>query len=172
MRMIHAVLMGFITGAAGCGGKPSPTDRTPVLSPDLPLDENLAPVAFIAGHWAGEHDNGVIEENWLSASGGTMIGTGRLILGERTAFFEYLRIEHRRDGSIVYIAQPKGRSPGTEFTLTHSSEREVVFENPEHDNPKLIRYTLSTDGKTLTAVTEGESNGRTSRHEMVMQRKR
>ena len=52
--------------------------------------------------------------------------------------FEFLRIEERADG-VFYVAQPGGRPP-TEFKLTKLEGNSVVFENPQHDHPKIIRY--------------------------------
>jgi hypothetical protein len=68
----------------------------------------------------------------------------------RMVAFEFLRIIER-DGTLVYVAQPNGRAPATEFTLTRISKTEALFENPAHDYPKQIRYFLATDG-TLTAT--------------------
>ena len=54
-----------------------------------------------------------VEEHWTAPSGGTMLAVGRTVKKERTLFFEFLRIETRKDG-LVYVAQPKGVSPGTD----------------------------------------------------------
>ena len=44
------------------------------------------------------------------------------------------------------------------------SEREAVFENPQHDFPQRISYELKGDG-TLLAAIEGTKNGKTRRVE-------
>lgn len=49
---------------------------------------------------------------------------------------------------------PNGRQPATDFTLTIMEPTSVTFENPSHDFPKMIRYTLGHDG-TLEAVVSG-----------------
>lgn len=97
-----------------------------------------------------------------------MIGMSRLVIGEKTAFYEFLRIEERADGDVYYIAQPKGRCPAIEFRLAAVDVGMAVFENPQHDHPKVIRYTLSDEGRTLTAVTEGDEKGKRQVHETVM----
>lgn len=81
-----------------------------------------------------------------------MFAVARTIKGDRTIAFEYLRIVER-DGGLVYIAQPGGRPP-TDFVLTRMSGRHATFENPAHDFPKVIEYTLTPDG-TLEARVGG-----------------
>jgi hypothetical protein len=67
--------------------------------------------------------------------------------------FEFLCIVER-NGGLVYQAMPNGRQPATDFTLTKIEARSVTFENPAHDFPKMIRYTLGPDG-ALEAVVSG-----------------
>jgi hypothetical protein len=64
--------------------------------------------------------------------------------------FEYLRIVER-DGGLVYIAQPAGRT-ATEFVLSEWSSTRAVFDNPRHDSPKRIVYEVSSDGKLRTST--------------------
>jgi hypothetical protein len=78
-----------------------------------------------------------------------MLATSRTISRGRLSGFEYLRILER-DGGLVYIAQPGGGAP-TEFTMTEFDASHAVFENPRHDYPKRITYTLSAEGD-LTAT--------------------
>ena len=67
--------------------------------------------------------------------------------------FEFLCIV-QRNGGLVYQAMPNARQPATDFTMTKLDGTSVTFENPAHDFPKMIRYTLAPDG-TLEAVTSG-----------------
>ena len=76
----------------------------------------------------------------------------------KTLFFEFLRIETRKDG-LYYVAQPKGASPGTDFKLTKLEKQSAKFENPAHDYPKSLEYTLQADG-TLLAHLEGVEEGK------------
>jgi len=115
-------------------------------SPDL---EGLR---FIEGNWRGESGKATIEERWTDAVGGTMLGVSRTIVSGKTVAFEFLRIEAREDG-VFYVAQPNGRPP-TDFKLTRVSAGEAVFENPQHDHPKIIRYRLG-EGE-LVAEVEGD----------------
>lgn len=69
--------------------------------------------------------------------------------------FEFLCIVER-DGGLVYQAMPNGHQPATDFRLTKMEGRSLTFENPAHDFPKMIRYTLAPDG-TLEAVISGDA---------------
>jgi hypothetical protein len=105
----------------------------------------LADVAWLSGAWAGTKPNGeLVEEHWMSADGGSLIGSGRSVQHGKTKFFEHLRIE-ARDGTPVYVAQPLGRPP-TEFSRTPSAAGTAVFENPAHDHPKRIEYERTAEG--------------------------
>ena len=83
------------------------------------------------------------------------MGMSRTVVGEKTAEFEYLRIEQRTDG-IYYVAHPKARCPGTDFRLTRSSASEAVFENPQHDFPKRIIYRRTGDDSLSASIDGGE----------------
>ena len=73
-----------------------------------------------------------------------MLAVSRTVSRGKLRAFEYLRILER-DGGLVYIAQPNGRT-ATEFVLTELGENRAVFENPRHDSPQRIVYELTPDG--------------------------
>lgn len=81
-----------------------------------------------------------------------MLGVSRTIVKDRMVAFEFLRIE-KRGNDIFYVAQPGGRPP-TNFKLTQSTASSAVFENPQHDFPKIISYRLEGQD-TLVATIEG-----------------
>jgi Domain of unknown function (DUF6265) len=118
--------------------------------------QSIAQLAWMTGGWTGTMGKAGIEEHWIAPAGKTMLGVSRMIVGDRTVAFEFLRIEQRPDG-IVYLAQPSGRPP-TEFRLTKAGATSVTFENPQHDHPKVIRYSKQGDG--LVAEVEGDEKGK------------
>jgi hypothetical protein len=81
------------------------------------------------------------------------------VTGDRMVAFEYLRIVER-DGGLVYVAQPGGRPP-TDFVLTAQAGQSATFENPAHDFPKLIRYTLKPDGVLEATISDGGTRAQT-----------
>ena len=75
--------------------------------------------------------------------------------------FEFLRIVEK-EGGLVYVAQPGGKSP-TEFVLTELNSNRAVFDNPRHDFPQRIVYELS--GESLTASIGFVNGGRPQQFE-------
>jgi hypothetical protein len=118
----------------------------------------LADISWISGDWqTAPGGRAQIEEHWTPVAGASMMGMSRTVAGEKTVEFEYLRIEQRADG-IYYVAQPKGRCPGTDFKLTRASNIEAVFENPQHDFPKRIIYRKGADDSLTASIDGGEGS--------------
>ena len=105
----------------------------------------IADVSWIGGAWTGASGPVTIEEHWTAPAAGAMLGVSRTVRGPKMVAFEFLRIIER-NGGLVYIAQPNGRAPATEFIMTAIDAQGVTFENPAHDFPKVIRYAKRGDG--------------------------
>jgi hypothetical protein len=156
-----AVLAAFMM-LAGCASQKATPAETGANS--------LEALAWLSGSWSGEHDGGIIQEHWTLPTGGMMVGMSKLVIDDKAVFFEYLRIVRNSDGTIDYIAQPAGKPP-VKFRLTSSGPDTATFENPEHDDPKLIRY--RRQGQHLQAATEGQAaDGSRNIHPVDMQRSR
>jgi hypothetical protein len=111
---------------------------------------------WLVGGWARVEGKVRMEECWLPARGGIMLGLHRDVFSREKAFFEYLRIG--LDGKdLVYYASPLGNK-ATPFRMKSLSENKVVFENPDHDFPQRIIYMLK-DRTTLVARIEGREEG-------------
>ena len=115
----------------------------------------IARISWLVGSWVGASGS---EERWTTPASGSMIGVGRTLRKGEMVEFEFLCIVER-GGTLVYQAMPGARMPATEFTLSAIEPAAVTFENPTHDFPKRIRYSLQPDG-TLEAVTSGEPGSR------------
>jgi hypothetical protein len=109
---------------------------------------------WIAGHWCLESRGTLIEEHWLPARGGLMLGVGRTVKGGTTVSFEFLRIEWK-DGVAHYLAQPQG-APPTAFRLTASGPNWARFENPLHDFPRRVEYRRGANGLRAQIAGPGE----------------
>lgn len=118
----------------------------------LPLSAapKIADLAWMTGHWSSSSNGWTREEIWIAPAGGVMLGMHR-DARDGKAMFEFIRIAETAEG-IVYHAQPGGRPP-TPFTLTGVSSERAVFENPQHDFPQRITYTLREE--ELCARVEG-----------------
>lgn len=117
---------------------------------------DLQELEWLAGSWVASTDQGRVEEHWTPPSTNALLGMGRTLVEGRMAAFEYLRIEVRPDG-VYYVAQPNGRPP-TSFRLTRWDGTTAVFENPEHDFPKRVLYTLEGPDQVTARVDGGEGS--------------
>ena len=99
----------------------------------------------------------VTEERWTPAASGSMLALARTTRGPTLSSFEFLCITEK-GGSLVYTAMPDGRTTPTFFTLTSITDSSATFENPKHDYPQVIRYTLKPDGtlETFISLTNGQ----------------
>jgi hypothetical protein len=146
-HLAAAATLVFISLFAVAGDKSAPADSS----------SSASDFAFIQGAWRADQGDAVVEERWTDDVGGVMLGVGRTIKGGRTVFFEFLRIERRRDGNVYYVAQPRGNPP-TDFKLTSSADGKLVFENPKHDFPQKITYER-VDQDTVRATISGPRGG-------------
>ena len=113
-------------------------------------------LAWLSGDWqTAPGGRALIEEHWTVPAGGTMIGMGRVVAGEKTAEFEFLRIE-QRGNDLYYVANPNANCPQTDFKLTRLTGQEVIFENPAHDYPKRVMYRKNSDGSLVASIDAGE----------------
>jgi len=116
----------------------------------------ISELAWLSGDWqTAPGGRARIEEHWTVPAGGTMIGMGRTVVGDKTAEFEFLRIEQRGD-DIYYVANPNANCPQTDFKLTRLAGQEVIFENPAHDYPKRVMYRKNSDGSLVASIDAGE----------------
>ncbi len=133
---------------------------------DIPLPKparaTAADMAWLAGAWTGTRGTSSIEERWSPPSGGSLLGISRTVKNGKLRSFEYLRVVER-DGGLVYVAQPGGKT-ATEFVCTELAGQRAVFQNPRHNHPQQIVYELSDEG-ALSATIGFINGGRGTRFE-------
>jgi len=87
-----------------------------------------------------------------------MFGISRTVADGKTMEFEFMQIRQEPGGGILFIAKPSGQPEAT-FKLIKGGDREVIFENPQHDFPQRVIYRLQSDGSLLGRI-EGVSKGK------------
>jgi hypothetical protein len=115
----------------------------------------IADFDWIGGHWCGGTAPERIEEYWMPARGGMLIGMGRTTRAERTLSFEFMRIV-AADSPPAFIAQPNGAA-AVSFKWSAGGANWARFENPAHDFPKRVEY--RRDGDRLHAEIAGPGDG-------------
>jgi len=124
--------------------------------------------AWLQGCWELVSPARSVEESWMAAKGGSMIGVSRTIRNGKTTAYEMIVL--REEGErLAYEAHPSGQPPAT-FLSTRITESELVFQNPEHDFPQEVGYHL--EGETLVAWIRGTQNGSDQRIEFPYRRAR
>ena len=123
---------------------------------------------WLVGSWRGTGLGGEIEEHWLAARGGTMLGTFRLVRARGAQVVEYVMITEE-PGRVVmrfrhfntdYTTWENDRP--LEFTLVRLSDHEAVFhsEVPSQHAPRRITYRLTEEGLLSAAAARSDEDGR------------
>ena len=118
-------------------------------------------VAWMHGCWKMTTPQSIVEEQWMAPRGGTMIGVGRTVRGERTTDYEFVVLKEQ-NGQLTYEAHPAGQAPAV-FVAREAGADSVVFENAAHDFPQRVGYRRSGTG--LVGWIEGTQNGKSRRIE-------
>lgn len=151
--LVVCAAVGPVACASGAGGAPE-VDLDPIVvsRPSGPLE----PVSFLTGCWTGTHDDGevVMEERWSPAADGLMLATTRFLRDGEVVGWEFAHLEATGEG-IVLTPYPGGERSEHSFRRTAGDETSVVFEAPDHDYPKRIRYRLDDLGMLHVAIDGG-----------------
>ncbi len=128
------------------------------------LTGKLETLSWMEGRWnrTNVKEGETAFEQWVVVSPHELKGVGVTLRGTDTVFVESLRIVPEGD-DITYIAEVPHNDRPVKFRLTTLSDRAFVCENPDHDFPKKIAYTL--EGEKLKAKISG--NGREMEFEFV-----
>jgi hypothetical protein len=128
---------------------------------------DIASLQWLAGCWTGTMEGREVEEHWMKPAGGTMFGMSRTVAGGKTVAFEFLEL--RQQGpSLSYTARPSGQ-PQASFQWVSGDRTSARFENPAHDFPQVVTYTLKSDGSLLARI-EGTSRGKPRAVDFPMRR--
>lgn len=134
----------------------APIVYTRAAAADGPLDA----IAFMSGCWRGEFGGGAALEEYYSApASNLMLGTSRFLSDDRVVQYEFSRISMDSAG-VVLLPFPDGRPSAYAFRLTESQAGSALFEAPDHDFPKRIRYVRGADGSLTARIDGGEGHER------------
>ena len=120
----------------------------------------LSDLAFMAGCWRGDFANGAaLEEFYTQPSDNLILGLSRFMRGKRAVQHEFSRITADSSG-ITLLPFPGGKPSEHAFRLTSVESGRALFEAPEHDFPKRIRYSKGADGSLTARIDGGEGDSR------------
>lgn len=130
---------------------------------------NLRKLSWLTGCWEAQSPGRSVEEHWLPPRGKSMIGVSRTVQADTLREYELVIIRELAGGQIAFEANPSGQASAV-FMARSVSDSAVVFENPIHDFPQQIGYSLR--GDSLVAWIEGEKGGKFRRVEFPYARAR
>ena len=119
---------------------------------------NVGDLKWLEGNWkrsnskAGE--SGL--ETWTKVSSTELKGRGITLHGSDTAFVEKIRIIVQ-DGSLYYVADVPENKKSVYFLFTEIKANSFTCQNPAHDFPKMIAYSLKDTKLTATISGNGKS---------------
>ncbi len=118
---------------------------------------NMHSFGWLIGNWKMETKKGVIHEKWRSSNDSTLSGKSMLVRNTTgdTVFLEKVKLVYRNNGYFyIPVAEGQNNNRPVEFKITSFNETGFVAENPEHDFPKRILYTLVTKD-SIHAIVDG-----------------
>jgi hypothetical protein len=136
----------------------------PVHAADAAACDSLDTARWMLGTWiADDGENSVIEE-WRSVGSETFEGSGRTVSRKTGAVVSSESLRLVAMSSVVYyIAKVSHNAYPAAFALTTCTAGRLVFENPGHDFPKRIVYSMQPDDSIEVEVSDGRDQGFTLR---------
>jgi Domain of unknown function (DUF6265) len=118
---------------------------------------NMKQFTWLQGSWQMQTRRGMIVEKWVAANDSSYAGESKMIRADGTEIpLEKIELIFR-NGSYYYIPTVRNQNgeQAVEFKITSHSESGFVAENPQHDFPKRIRYTLVNNDSIHAVIDDG-----------------
>jgi hypothetical protein len=132
--------------------------------------QRLADAKWLLGRWEQTTPKRTIYEIWTSNSDSTYSGKSYLLKEKDTIVLETVSLL-QKEGVLFYIptVTNQNNSMPVSFKLTFTSGNKLVFENPGHDFPQKITYTLISSD-SLMAEISGTLNDKEQLRQFPMKR--
>src|SRR5690606_16611405 len=125
------------------------------LTPSDPVFKKLW---ILEGLWRMDAGKGPISEEWSKTDDNTLSGRSFNVNGSDTVVWERIHLAQDADGIGYTVTGPNGNK-AVRFQLTEHGDNRFLFENPEHDFPQRIIYTVITADSVVARI-EGLSKGK------------
>lgn len=133
-------------------------------------NEKIKAADWLLGNWENVSEDGKLSENWKRINDSTFQAESYFIRDKDTLHFESVTLQQKGE-ELTYSATVKGQNNDkpVAFKLTTATEKEMTFENPKHDYPQKISYTLITIDN-LVAKISGIQQGKPSSEHYSMKK--
>jgi len=136
----------------------------------LQHNNEIKKVDWLIGTWENKTQRGSIYETWTKESEVELSGKSYMLKEKDTIVFETIQLLQEQN-SLFYIPKVKNQNGDlpVRFMSKTVSDKELVFENLQHDFPQIISYTkINTD--SLVAQISGTKNGKERKQTFPMKR--
>ncbi|TRX32390.1 hypothetical protein FNW52_17050 [Flavobacterium sp. ZT3R18] len=132
--------------------------------------EKIKKINWLLGKWENKTDGGILSENWKRLNDSTFQAESFFIKDKDTLHFESITLQQNGE-ELFYNATVKGQNDdkSVSFNLTSETEKKLVFENPKHDYPQKITYSL-INKDSLVAEISGIQLGKPSSEKFGMKK--
>ncbi len=127
-----------------------------VIEPAL-LNRSVKSFHWLNGSWQMQTRRGIITEKWAVANDSTLAGESKMTRADGTEIqLEKIELAFR-NGNYYYIPTVRNQNgqQAIEFKITSHSQTGFVAENPQHDFPKRITYTLVNKDSIHAIIDDG-----------------
>ena len=132
--------------------------------------DQIKTASWLLGKWSTKTADGDLSEKWIQLNDSTFQGESFFIKGKDTLHFESILLQQNGE-ELIYNATVKGQNENkaVAFKMTAGTEKQLVFENPKHDYPQKITYSL-INKDSLVASISGVQLGKPSAEKFGMKR--
>ncbi|MBC7749096.1 MAG: hypothetical protein H7Z76_11080 [Methylotenera sp.] len=132
--------------------------------------EKINAANWLLGNWESKSVEGNLTESWKKANDSTFQATSYFIKEKDTLHFETIILEQKGE-KVTYYATVQGQNEDKPiaFKLKTAAEKELLFENLQHDYPQKINYTPIT-ADSLVVKISGMQQGKSSSEQFSMKR--
>jgi hypothetical protein len=125
---------------------------------------------WLIGEWQNSSETEKVTEIWEKENDSVYVGKSYSLRNSDTISSERIRLEEHGD-KLFYIPVVKNQNAGkaVKFTFISSEVNQLAFENPMHDFPQRVSYSLITND-SLFAEISGMYKGQQQSEKFPMHR--
>lgn len=152
LKLLLVIILAFLSADTLAQLKPE-LKPEPQANTELKSCNSLNEFHWLLGDWVADNGKSVTIESWQQVSPHTFEGFGESNLksSNKRQSVELLRLVEMNN-EIFYIAKPQQNKHPVGFKLTQCTNKNAVFENPDHDFPKKLNYRLMTHNQIQVIV--------------------
>ena len=145
------IVISLINLVYSCGNNKEETSSVTAVSKKANLIDTAK---WFLGIWQNKSSDGVYTEQWELTNDSVYSGVSTVVVNNKdTVFYESIMLE-RKGSELFYRVSVKDQNKGlpVSFKLINATDKQLVFENPEHDFPSKITYLKITEDSIVASI--------------------